>query len=204
MAPELPTEIVFAIARAAHEVNRAYCAALGDDSQPPWETAPDWQRQSAIDGVRFHLSGDHGPEASHDNWVYEKVANGWKYGAVKDPDKKTHPCLVPFNELPAEQRAKDHLFSAVVREFDALGIAMMIAWHKAEVFALIPPLQEIASQNLPEEMPAEQRDGGSYADAYVEAVNRARKAMNELSPSLIRQWTEDGHDFFAAEEGGQR
>lgn len=44
------------IARIAHETNRVYCATLGDTSQPAWDDAPDWQRQSAIKGVEFHLS----------------------------------------------------------------------------------------------------------------------------------------------------
>lgn len=35
--------IVEQIARMAHEANRAYCQALGDDSQPAWEDAPEWQ-----------------------------------------------------------------------------------------------------------------------------------------------------------------
>lgn len=39
------------IARVVHEVNRAYCEALGDTSQPKWEDAPQWQRDSAMLGV---------------------------------------------------------------------------------------------------------------------------------------------------------
>ncbi len=38
-------------AQIAHETNRAYCQSIGDQSQPPWESAPDWQRDSAIKGV---------------------------------------------------------------------------------------------------------------------------------------------------------
>jgi hypothetical protein len=102
------------IARVCHEVNRAYCQALGDMSQPAWEDAPAWQRESALLGVEFHLSGDYGAEASHENWVAQKVADGWKYGPVKNPEVKEHPCLVPFDRLPPDQRAKDFLFRAVV------------------------------------------------------------------------------------------
>lgn len=105
------------IARAAHEVNRAYCQALGDLSQPTWEEAPDWQRASAMDGVRLHLSGDHGPEASHANWMAQKEREGWVYGPTKDPAAKQHPCMVPFHLLPREQKAKDFIFRAVVHAF---------------------------------------------------------------------------------------
>lgn len=103
------------IARVCHEVNRAYCKALGDDSQPAWEDAPDWQKESALLGVDLHLNNPNaGPEASHQSWMAQKVKDGWIYGVVKDPDKRTHPCLVPFSELPVDQQAKDFIFRAVV------------------------------------------------------------------------------------------
>ena len=102
------------IARVAHEVNRAYCADHGDMSQPPWETAPVWQ--SAESGVRAILADPTTtPEQSHEGWTAVKVADGWVYGPVKDADAKTHPCLVPYSELPPEQRAKDAIFGGVVR-----------------------------------------------------------------------------------------
>lgn len=41
-----PTMTEDQIARVCHEVNRAYCQALGDNSQPTWEEAPQWQRQN--------------------------------------------------------------------------------------------------------------------------------------------------------------
>jgi len=102
------------IARVAHEVNRAYCQFLGDDSQPSFEEAPGWQRDSAMLGVNLHADGEHGPEASHASWMAQKIADGWTYGQTKDPEAKTHPCLVPFDQLPREQQAKDYLFRAVV------------------------------------------------------------------------------------------
>lgn len=103
-----------AAARAAHEANRAYCIALGDDSQPAWDDAPDWQRTSALNGVRGVIAGNT-PAQSHASWLAEKEATGWKYGPVKDPEKKEHPCMVPYAELPAAQREKDHIFVGVCR-----------------------------------------------------------------------------------------
>jgi len=103
------------IAFVCHEANRAYCEALGDTSQQPWAQAPEWQQESAIKGVEFHLNGEvHGPEASHEAWMAHKIADGWVYGEVKDAEAKTHPCLVPFAELPKEQQAKDFIFRAIV------------------------------------------------------------------------------------------
>ena len=104
------------IAELCHEVNRAYCSALGDQSQLPWNDAPEWQRKSAITGVQFIIDNpDALPSASHDNWLAEKTRDGWRYGDVKDVEKKEHPCFVPYDALPVEQKAKDYLFGAVVR-----------------------------------------------------------------------------------------
>lgn len=103
------------VARVAHEANREYCRTIGDSSQPPWDQAPEWQRQSAVNGVRFHRANpDAGDAASHDNWMVEKISDGWVYGPKKDPEKREHPCMVPFSKLPAEQQRKDALFRAIV------------------------------------------------------------------------------------------
>jgi hypothetical protein len=108
------------IAMVCHEANRAYCATLGDASQVPWDEAPAWQRESAIKGVEFNLANPDAPaSASHDSWLREKAAAGWKYGPVKDPENLEHPCFVPYGELPLEQRRKDHLFKAIVRALSA-------------------------------------------------------------------------------------
>lgn len=104
------------IARVAHQVNRAYCQAIGDNSQPVWEDAPDWQRKSAVNGVISTLvNPDATPEDSHNSWLAEKRADGWSWGPKKDPEKKEHPCFIEYKRLPADQRVKDHLFQAVVR-----------------------------------------------------------------------------------------
>ena len=103
------------LARIAHEVNRAYCRAIGDLSQPTWEDAPDWQKDSAVNGVIFHIVNPAAsPDESHEEWLAEKRATGWKYGPVKDTKRKEHPCFVEYAELPLEQRVKDYLFRGVV------------------------------------------------------------------------------------------
>ena len=103
------------LACICHEANRAYCLSLGDDSQPLWDGAPAWQRQSAINGVSEHLlHPSMTPADSHQSWLKEKEAAGWKYGLVKDPEKKEHPCFVAYTDLPADQQAKDSLFKAII------------------------------------------------------------------------------------------
>lgn len=104
------------VARMCHEVNRAYCEAIGHTSQTSWNEAPEWQKESARKGVQAHVDSNFTmkPEDSHNSWLAEKEKDGWVYGEVKDLAKRTHPCMLPYSELPVAQRTKDYLFGAVV------------------------------------------------------------------------------------------
>ena len=109
------TNSIPTIAAMCHQANKLWCEINGDFSQKDWGEAEQWQRDSAINGVKFRLENpEAGPDAMHNNWSAEKVAQGWVYGDVKDTEKKTHPCLVPFDQLPLFQQKKDKLFSAIV------------------------------------------------------------------------------------------
>lgn len=108
-------KLILAIAIICHEANKAWCESEGDNSQKSWAEAEEWQRDSAVKGVEFRLANPDAPEsAQHDAWSADKRAQGWVYGEKKDADAKTHPCLVPFNELPEFQQKKDKLFQGIV------------------------------------------------------------------------------------------
>lgn len=103
------------IAELAHEANRSYCLLIGDDSQKPWDEAPEWQKESIMDGVKFHLANPSAtPEQSHQNWMNHKMAEGWKWGGIKNEKLKEHPCFCPYDCLPISQQIKDHIFRSVV------------------------------------------------------------------------------------------
>ena len=109
------------IAEVAYKTNRAYCETIGDFSQPSWQNIPDCQHKSCIGGVEFRLSNpDLTAEDQHNAWLNEKFHDGWKYGEVKDPEKKEHPCCVSYDELPNEQKVKDALFIGVVEAMKIL------------------------------------------------------------------------------------
>lgn len=103
------------IAIACHEANRIWCMSDGDFSQKPWAEAEEWQRDSAIKGVEFRLANpDAGKDTQHNAWMKDKTDDGWVFGHTKDAEKKTHPCIVPFEQLPIFQQKKDALFCAIV------------------------------------------------------------------------------------------
>ncbi len=115
-------EAIEQVAKVCHEANRAYCETIGDNSQPSWDQAPDWQKDSARNGVKFHFAQhavgvEPPPSASHDSWLAQKRAEGWKFGPVKDAAKKEHPCFVEYEQLPLDQRRKDYIFAAICKAF---------------------------------------------------------------------------------------
>lgn len=102
------------IARVCHEANRALQIIQGDPNPSMgWMLAEAWQRESAVESVKAAIEGKDA-EQLHQAWVDVKVADGWVHGDVKDATAKTHPCLVPYDELDSGQKLKDHVFSAIV------------------------------------------------------------------------------------------
>lgn len=105
------------IAVICHEANRLYCQSIGDFSQLAWKDAPEWQQTSALMEVQSILNGGIStPKEAHDSWAVEKTRAGWVYGEAKDAkaNPPTHPCLVPYEDLPIDQQRKDALFFAIV------------------------------------------------------------------------------------------
>lgn len=43
----------------------------------------------------------------HEVWAETRIKQGWTYGEQRDDKLKTHPCLVPYEELPEEEREYD-------------------------------------------------------------------------------------------------
>ena len=46
---------------------------------------------------------------THEVWARERIAQGWKYGPSRRDDAKEHPCLVPYEALPEEEKVYDRM-----------------------------------------------------------------------------------------------
>jgi hypothetical protein len=117
------------IARVCHEANKGYCESIGDMSQKSWQEAEQWQKDSAIAGVQYRMHNPGAPpSAQHESWKKAKEEAGWVYGEVKDPEKKIHPCMVPYDQLPKDQRLKDALFQAAVDSLNPVRDVVTLAF----------------------------------------------------------------------------
>jgi hypothetical protein len=127
-------ELVELIAKVTYEANRAYCTSMGDYSfKDPYVLAPDWQKETNRKGVIYRLTNPScTAEEMHESWMKEKLDDGWKFGPVKNAEAKEHPCLVPYDQLPEVQRAKDRLFAGIVDALKDVNPRLPIAHDKAE------------------------------------------------------------------------
>lgn len=183
-APDSHVEnVINRIAEMAHWANRSWCHMNGDDTQPKWEDAPAWQKDSAGDGVRFTLANPNAtPEDSHENWYRTKAADGWKYGATKDPEKKEHPCMVAYKELPFEQQLKDSIYQGIVRN-------MLTKHIEAGQLVVDRPLTD--GEDV---MNIQFNPGGNPA------VNRIKRAFADLHDLCVKESTVHREAILAKEK----
>lgn len=53
----------------------------------------------------------------HEVWAAGRIAEGWTYGAIRDDAHKTHPCLVPYENLPESEKDYDRRTSIETLKF---------------------------------------------------------------------------------------
>lgn len=122
IAPDAEVEVdvsretlIEAIAAACHQQNRIWCLAHHDESQKLWLDESSEQKDCVIAGVKGALAGN-SPEQSHESWLEYKRNEGWSYGPEKDAALKTHPCMLPYGDLPEEHKIKDTFFVETVQQ----------------------------------------------------------------------------------------
>lgn len=104
-----------AIAQVVHEALRAWSMTRGQAEMPGWNDAPEWMKFSSRESVQFVLDNpDAGPGAQHDQWMQQRRSAGWTYGPERHEARKTHPMLIPFEDLPDFEKKKDALVCAIV------------------------------------------------------------------------------------------
>jgi hypothetical protein len=57
-------------------------------------------------------------ENAHEIWARQRLRDGWRYGPRRDDDRKEHPCLVPYAELPESEKAYDR--NAALQTLEAI------------------------------------------------------------------------------------
>jgi len=70
---------------------------------------------------------------AHEQWAKQRMADGWRYGPKRDDDRKEHPMLRPYDELPESEKAYDRLISMEsVKTILSLGFEIRKARRETE------------------------------------------------------------------------
>ena len=54
---------------------------------------------------------------THENWADQRIKDGWTYGQKRDDENKTHPCLIPYEQLSEEEKEYDRITSSKTLKF---------------------------------------------------------------------------------------
>lgn len=89
-----------------------------------FDSLPQPQKDKVIAGVDMLVANkDAGVEARHAAWMEKMLNDGWKLGKNRDDVNKTHPRLVPFDQLPKKEAAKEKMLHTIVRALENVNVA---------------------------------------------------------------------------------
>ncbi len=115
--PEWPTgTLLERRAIFVYEVARLQAKAVDAPIIPePWSQRDEAFHAQFLEVIDMMCGPDrkHDPEELHDDWVRAYEAMGWKHGLWRDPIAKTHPDMIPFDQLERRERDKDAVFIAL-------------------------------------------------------------------------------------------
>ena len=102
------------IARLTYEADRAIRARMG-------QTLPEWGKHEASlktewrsKVASFKKKDGITPRSRHESWVKDMITAGWVQGQKIDHDKKTHPAICPYDNLPEEVHLLDDVFVTII------------------------------------------------------------------------------------------
>jgi ryanodine receptor 2 len=63
---------------------------------------------------------------AHEVWAAQRLHAGWHFGATRSDAEKLHPCLIPYEELPDEEKVYDRrMVAETIRSILALGYEIL-------------------------------------------------------------------------------
>uniref|UniRef100_A0A668AWW8 Uncharacterized protein n=1 Tax=Myripristis murdjan TaxID=586833 RepID=A0A668AWW8_9TELE len=125
-------------------------------------------------------------ENIHELWVMNKIELGWTYGAVRDDNKRQHPCLVEFSKLPEQERSYNLQMSLETLKY-ATHYRCFRIWCLC-ICSFARKVYELSSGYKPAPMDLSHIKLASTQEAMVDKL--AENAHNVWARDRIRQgWT---------------
>lgn len=111
-------DILVKIAQECHRLNNELMLTNGEiQNAADWSELDSHTKFMNLKSVKKILDNpDITAKDIHDEWMKNKMLDGWTYGEVKDANLKTHPLIIDFELLNDVDKMKDQIFIDVVNK----------------------------------------------------------------------------------------
>ncbi len=114
-------KLVYLLAEACHEATKVISEQILSEEKKEWKLIDSATKARLINAVQRAIDKKiTDPSVAHADWMADMVKQGWVYGEKLDETEKTHPCLVPYDQLPTGQQTKDHIYLSILKPFYSL------------------------------------------------------------------------------------
>lgn len=100
------------VAKECHIANNALMVSNGEIENPvDWNELDTHTKNINLASVlKIYDYPNLTAEDIHDEWMLNKIDDGWVYGEVKDVERKTHPLICDFDSMNDIDKMKDQIF----------------------------------------------------------------------------------------------
>lgn len=106
------------IAQECHTKNNELMMMNGEEQNGNWDSL---DRHTKFINLKSVIKALENPDLTakdmHDEWMNNKIADGWKFGDVKDPELKTHPLIIDYDLMKDVDKMKDQIFIDVCNKY---------------------------------------------------------------------------------------
>ncbi len=91
------------------------------------EQAKSMKRPAKSDiGLSIEAEIERLAQAEHDGWMDHRAKNGWSFGTPRDDERKLHPSMVPYWQLPEAEKEKDrNAVRNYPKQVESAGLAIV-------------------------------------------------------------------------------
>lgn len=111
-------KLLYMLAESCHEATKVISEQILSEEKKEWKLIDSKTKAKLLNAVNRAIEEKiTDPAIAHANWITDMEKDGWQYGDKLDEENKTHPCMVPYDQLPVGQQTKDYIFLAILKPF---------------------------------------------------------------------------------------
>ena len=111
-------KLLYILAESCYEATKVISEQILSEEKKEWKLVDSDDKAKLLNAVNRAIEKRiTDPSVSHGEWITDMIKDGWQYGEKYDEVKKTHPCMIPYDQLPVGQQTKDYIFLAILKPF---------------------------------------------------------------------------------------